>query len=407
MSNQKTSRLRRLTSAEFALGDRVPVVDVSEETSPSGETKYTTMADIGTYVASGGFVNWALPYQGYQYANGLAFDQSITPASDSQRAFGNIEAVGSSFSIFVHGYVDSGLDETVVAKRSIFGVGPTTSPTVGTQNNVAYVGITENHLFALVRNSVGAQAYIQYSNFFTTNTQRSFVAGVTKNDLDNVTLYVNGVAYASSSLTGSVENTKVVMGNGSNEKNIKCTIYDAHILNRNLSAGEVTNLFYKGIDTTETSLIASYNGNTLNGGPTQWLDAVGSNHILLPTVGAHATNPGKRFILSFPTSGTSQYLGDGTQRDVLPAKYVLTSCIVESDGKPLLSVGSNSATSSVSSSGIGSYDDNRVALVSASYGVNPVGLLALGSAHADRSIYVYFSASAAPCTFSFDGYIRN
>jgi hypothetical protein len=278
-------------------------------------------------------------------------------------------------------------------------------------SNSATIGIVDDSLYAYVEDGVGTYAYVEATNFFQTYTERAFVAGLTKGLSGMVTLFINGVAYASSSGTGllsSINNVKVVMGNGRlSINNIKCTIYDAHIFNYAVTEDLARNMFYRGVDTTDSGLIASYNSNTLNGGPTQWLDCVGSNHLLIPVSGAKATSPGKRFILSFPVSGTSQYLGDGSARDVLPAKYVITSCLVESGGKPLLSVGSSNAVAPVSASGTGSWDNNRVALVSASYGVNPIGLLALGAAHADRSIYVFFSASAAPCTFSFDGYIRN
>jgi hypothetical protein len=411
MSNQKTTQLRQLLSTGVEPGDWLPIVDVSEITAPTGETKKITAVELATYIVSGGFVDLAIPYRGWQSANGLAFDEGVSGTSDNLRCFGNIAALGNQFSVFVNGYVAS--DRLAIGtNRVLFGVGANTTPSeAGYTPHSAVIGIADNDLYAYVEDGVGTYAYIAATNFFLTYTERAFVAGLTKDLSGMVTLFINGVSYASSSGTGllnSISNSKVVMGNGClSENNVKCTIYDAHIFNTAITADLARNMFYRGVDTTDSTLVASYNSNTLNGGPTQWLDCVGSNHLLLPTTGAKATSPGKRFILSFPVSGTSQYLGDGSVRDVLPSKYVITSCLVESAGKPLLSVGSTDAVAPVSASGTGSWNNNRVALVSASYGVNPIGLLALGAAHADRSIYVFFSASAAPCTFSFDGYIRN
>jgi hypothetical protein len=126
---------------------------------------------------------------------------------------------------------------------------------------------------------------------------------------------------------------------------------------------------------------------------------------LLPRQGAEATSPTKQFGLIFFNDGTSGYLGNGTQRDVLPENYVLTDCFVYSPGAPLLSVGSSPNVAVPGDSGIYSFNNNRVPLVSASYGRNALPLLDLGIAHTDRSLYVFYSASAAPCTFSFQGYV--
>ena len=61
--------------------------------------------------------------------------------------------------------------------------------------------------------------------------------------------------------------------------------------------------------------------------------------------------------------------------------------------------------SSPGDSGVDSYNNNRVPMVSASYSRNNLPLLELGVAHKDRSLYVFFSSSAVPCTFSFEGYV--
>lgn len=411
MSNQKTTQLRPLGPTEYSPGDLIPIVDVSELTSPTGETKYTTVLALTTNIVSGGLADIEMPYQGFQYANGLAFDESVYGDSNDKRAYGSISSLGNQFSIFVRGFVASNRVSGITAYRTLFGVGGNNTPSedFAYSANSAAIIISDNDLVGYVQDGAGVWVSIPATGFFSTHAEKAFEVGLTKNTSGVVTMYINGVLYASSSAAlGSINNNTVVMGNGRlNEINTRCTIYDAHVFNGCATAATVRNMFRRGVDTTDSTLVASYNSNTLNGGPTQWLDAVRSNHILLPTVGAKATNPGKRFILSFPITGSSQYLGNGSNRNVLPDKYVLTSCLVESSGKPLLSVGSNSATAPVSASGTGSWNNNRVSLVSASYGVNPIGLLALGVGHVDRSIYVFFSASAAPCTFSFDGYIRN
>jgi hypothetical protein len=410
MSNQKTTQLRRILSTEVVPGDLIPIVDVSEITSPTGETKHIRTVDFASYVVSGGFTEVNYQYQSWQSANGLSFSE-VVPASDNERCYGRIRNLGTDYSIVVRAYVpsDCGL---YGANRVLFGVGQNTQiAEVGSSAYSAYIGISNADLIAWVEDGSSNYVPLTYAGFFGLYPERVFSAALTKNSSGLVSFYVNGILWASGSgATWSTANTHVVLGHGrSSMENIKTTIYEGHIYQSCLSGDDIRNMFYRGIDTTDATLIASYNGSNLNAGPTQWLDSVGSNHLSIPTVGAKATNPGKRFILSFPVDGTSQYLGSDpiNGRDVLPARYIITSCLVESSGKPLLSIGSTNAVAPVSASGTGSWNNNRVALVSASYGVNPVNLLSMGVAHTDKSIYVYYSASAAPCTFSFDGYIRN
>lgn len=410
MANQKTTRLRQLLSTQVSSSDWLPIVDVSEVTSPTGETKKISVSELSTYIISGGLVNIAMPYQGWDSANGLAFDDTI-PSSDNERCYGDHPALGASYTLVVRAFVPSTFS-TDAGHRVLFGmgVGNQIAESGAPSYNSAYLAIAGTDLLAVVTDGSGTVVPVTYTNFFGYNTERTFTAVLTKDALGDVSLYVNGVFYAT--LGGAAATTPsdtVVMGNGraSPHKNIQCTIYEAHVFNTVLSSDTIRNMFYRGVDATDPNLVSSYNSNTLNAGPTQWLDSISSNHILLPTEGAKATNPSKRFILSFPIDGTSQYLGNGNARDVLPAKYIITSCLVESSGKPLFSIGSSTVHAPTSASGTGSWNNNRAALVSASYGVNPIGLLVLGAAHADRTIYVHFSASAAPCTFSFDGYVRN
>ena len=196
------------------------------------------------------------------------------------------------------------------------------------------------------------------------------------------------------------------MGNGNlTLPNIDCTIYEAHVFNKSLSENEVNSIFYNGVTNSNPKLIASYTSVNLNPGPTQWLDSKGSRHILLPISGARASNPDKEFSLRFRNDGTSGYLGNGTKRDILPDNYVLTDAFMYSTGSPLLSIGSSASVAGPGDLGIYSWNNNRVPLTNAVYSRNNLGLIDLGVAHTDKSIYVFYSASAAPCTFSFEGYV--
>lgn len=403
MSNQKTSQLRLLTAASIAGGDLLPIVDSSEVTSPTGETKHTTVTDFVSYVVND---TLALKRQAIQSANGLNFVESVVPSGNNERCYGKSENLNDMFTISVSGFVPQDIVSASYGDRVFLGMG-TSNIIVGT-NNSAYIGISDYDLVAKVTDPIGNSASVVIPQFFNIYTDIVFSAALTKDISGEIILYVNGDAMISSSNAAltPLTNTVTTMGNGATGGNIKCTIYEAHTFSVPLYADDIRSMFFRGVDSTDANLVSSYNSRNLNVGPTQWLDSVGDNHLLLPINGAQASSPEKRFTLAFYASA-SGYLGDGSARDVLPGKYMLTSCIVESSGKPLLSIGSSNMTSSISSSGTGSFYDNRVALVSASYGVNPLNMLALGVGHADKSIYVYFSSSAAPCTFSFDGYVRN
>ena len=411
MSNEKTTQLRRINATQVAPGDLLPIVDVSEVTSPTGETKHITAVDFATYIVSGGFIDMSVPYRGLQYANGLSFDDGVSPSSDNERCYGTIDSLGNEFSLFVNSYVSS--DRVITSDQQVlFGVGTNTSPgeDFAYSMNSAVIGVQGNDLFAYVQDGVGTYSNISAANFFLSYSEREFVAGLTKDTSGLVTLFINGVAYASSSGTGilnPLSNTIVVMGNGRvTGKNIKCTIYDAHVFNVAVTKENVRNMFYRGVDISDISLVASYGSNNLNAGPTQWLDGSNNNHLLIPVDGAIATNPSRWFTLSFQVN-TSGYLGNGTIRPILPNKYFLTSCIVESPGAPFISIGSSDSIAPVSASGTGSWLDNRVPLTLAKYGKNPLEILPLGAAHDDTSIYFNMSGSDIPCAVFFDGYVRD
>jgi hypothetical protein len=409
MSNQKTTQLTRLLPNQVTGADIIPIVDVSAlESGPTGETKGIHAQDLSTWISNNGGVPLSASFQASQTSNGLWFDESVTPAGDPNKyCYAPFPPLGNQFSLFVRGFIPANLAHPQPGYRVIFGAGPNFDGLVN-GINAAYIGISNYDLMGYAADGSGGK-YVNIPNFFLDNPNRVFGAILTKNSAGTLELFVNGrSATTSSNAAGVVNSSYLTMGLGcgtANDYNINCTIYEAHVYNGALNSTQSMQLFYGGSNSRQPGCVASYTSENLNPGPTQWLDSVGSNHLLLPTIGAFATNPAKKFNLNFRVSNAG-YLGDGTTRNVLPEKYFLTSCIVESDFKPLVSVGSAYNIAPVSASGTGSWQDNRVPFTSASYGVNPLGLISLGVAHADRTIYVAFNGSAAPCTFSFEGYVR-
>ena len=406
MSNQKTSQLRRLSPSEVSGSDLIPLVDVTDITSPTGETKAITVDNLTQYIASGGFLEICTPLHGYQTANGLAFDQNISPITDlNLRCYGKFPTVGTQFSLMVRAFVPSTMYTDPPLSRAIFGIGE--SPTsLNSGSQAAYIGLQNDDLIGYTYDGI-TEKKIEVTDFVCDYEDKVFESVLTRDSSGSLKLYLNSILI--STLTGSatpISSSYVVMGNGhSTGYNIDCTIYEAHVFNTELTANKVKSMFYGGVKNSDTTLIASYTSPNLNPGPTQWLDSSGTNHILLPVSGAAATNPDKEFSLRFKSDGTSSYLGDVNRRDILPKNYVLTDAFVYSAGSPLLSIGSSADVAPLGSSGIDSWNNNRVPLTDAIYSRNNLQLLELGVAHADRSLYVFYSSSAAPCTFSFEGYV--
>lgn len=418
MSNQRTTQLNRLYANEVADADRIPIVDVSATGSgPTGETKGIFAKDLGTWMVDSGVLDLSIPFQASQTSNGLWFDEGVQPNDELDKyCYTPYPPLGTEFTLYVRAFVPSTIVEEDNAHRVLFGVGPSATLIAGEAES-AYIGIEWNGIgYDLIGgvNDGTNNKTARLENFFTSHSiDRVFGAALTKDSSNDVTLVANGTHVNTvSSGPVTINNSYLVMGCGQNmtHKNINCTIYEAHVFDSALDQTKLEQLFYRGSNVSQTGIISSYTPENLNPGPTQWLDSVNSYHLLLPVVGARATNPNKKFNLSFRTSA-SGFLGhpDGTlERDILPAKYILTSCVVESSFKPLICVGTSSSLAPVSASGTGSWQDNRVPYTSASYGVNPLGIVSLGAAHPLRAIYVGFgSSSEAPCTFSFEGYVRN
>jgi len=405
MSNQKISQLRELEFNKVVSGDLLPIVDRNEITSAQGETKAITAGDFVQYIISGGFLEICTPVHGFQTANGLVFDQKVTASSDlNLRCYSDFPAVGTEFSLMLRAVVPNTI-VTQSGARTLFGVG-TNPQNVVASGHSAYVGIEGVDLIGFTDDGITTKK-IPFLNFFENYTDRPFEVVLTRDVTGSLSLFLNstlvGKLYGA---TTAISSSYVVMGNGNlTLPNIDCTIYEAHVFNKSLSENEVNSIFYNGVTNSNAKLIASYTSVNLNPGPTQWLDSKGSRHLLLPISGARASNPDKEFSLRFRSDGTSGYLGNGTKRDILPDNYVLTDAFVYSTGSPLLSIGSSASVAGPGDLGIYSWNNNRVPLTNAVYSRNNLSLIDLGVAHTDKSIYVFYSASAAPCTFSFEGYV--
>lgn len=401
--NEKTTQLNKLLSGDVAPADLIPIVDVSATTSPTGETKNISTRDLAVYLVS----TISPSYSPYQTANGLSFDEAIVGNSNQLCAYSPFPSLGTSnFTLSVRAMFPSSHSVSDGSHRVIFGVGSSPSNSAQ-QSNAAYIGISGSSLIGYINDGSSNKTSV-VSDFFSSlwdkTVQITFVV-----QSRSGSFYINGVPTPSSVIsTGGVTNaiscSYVVMGQSRNTNNIACTIFEAQIWNRALNASGSIEAFFAGTK-TDSSLLASYIPMNLNPEPSQWLDVRGKYHLLLPTSGATSTNPFKEFNLRFNASG-SGYLGDGSARNVLPVNYVLTSAVVSSSAKPLLSIGSSPTAPITGSSGTGSFYNNRVSQVSASYGINTLELLSLGTAHADRTLYVNM-ASPTVCSFDFQGYIRD
>ncbi len=406
MSNEKTSKFTRLGYTEVAANDLIPLVDINGITSRTGETKAITVSSSVAFLSSGSSLEWTAPQFASQTANGLAFDQTVTPNSNPNLyCYGEFPPVIGAYSLLVRAYVPTASLVTSSVARGFIGIGQDFNDMIGGVNN-AYIAIKDYDLVAWADTAVSP---ITLPGFFTNPGSEVFHALLTVDATGSVTLYVNGIAAGSTSgATTTLAPEFIGLGNCTpNEVNIGCTIYEAAVLNDAPTRLEAKQLFYVGPKYHDPSIMAFYAGANLNPGPTQWLDCCEGHHLLLPVSGASATNPSSDFHLRFKNNGVSGYLGDGTKRTVLPENYVLTDCLVYSSGEPLLSIGSTASVAPVGGSGMYSWNNNRVPLTNAIYNRSNLSLSDFGVSHTDKSLYVFYSSSAAPCTFSLEGYIAS
>lgn len=408
MSDQKITQLRKVSAAEIATTNLLPVVDCMENTSPTGETKGVTIESLTAYVVSGGFVDILTPNHGYQSSNGLAFTSSISPSSSVDlRCYSLFPELGNQLSLGVKAQIPSNF-VTQSSQRVIFGVGQS-SGEIASLASSTYIGVENFDLIAYSRDG-SSEVKISLPDFIKSHTNSTFDAFLTLDSSGNLNFYIDGILVGTDAhtLPATISNSHISMGNGSATlPNIDCVIYEAHVFSVALLDTEIFSIFNGGVINSNINLVSSYTSRNLNPGPTQWLDSKNGNHLLLPISGAASTIPQKEFRLIFKNNDTSSYLGNGNKRDVLPDNYVLKNAFVYSAGSPLLSVGSSASAAPVGVSETGSWNNNRVALTNATCSRTVLDISALGAAHPDKTLYIYYSASAAPCTFSFDGYVSD
>lgn len=416
--NQKCTDFRRLIASEISPGDLVPIVDVDEITTPTGENKTTTTWDLAQYIAATGLVLPSLTAAAP--TNGLAFDGNYNPILDRNNfCYCQFPSIGTNdVSISTHLFLASDHPQNYNAnvERVLVGLGESVT-TVLDGDNALYLAVDGNDLVGYCKTSTMTNATrIRAVDILLQSMDKFLNVILVRTSVGNLSMWINGALiptvtdlYAES-VTGAINNSILVVGNGGeNITNVDATIYSISIFDEPVTTQErAVKMFYRGTQPDDTSLMGYWAGSQLYQKSTLWIDMSGNGHNLLLPVsgGATPTNPSKHFSLTFYASA-SGYLGNGDVRNVLPNRYVLSSCVLESPNKPLVSIGTSDVPSVLGASITGSWNDNRVSIVSASFGTNPLTLLTLGDVHNERSIYVqFYSGSDSPCTFSFEGYTR-
>lgn len=398
MSNLKTTQLNPRNADQISFNDLFPFVDVDAITSPTGETVHATLNDLAIKLSE----IISPTFSPYDVSNGLYFS-----GSNGGSAYSTFQSIGSSYTLSTRIMVESAsFDKNGV----LFGVGTNNNNSIN-GNNAFYIGIKNSDLIGYYHSSGPNSVDVTIPEFFDSYFDKTIHVTLSV-DNGSPKIYVNGVfasAVSSSSTPHSVNSSFIFMNQSfdSNQSttsnNIKYVIYDAQVWNKALTEAEAKSLFFAGPKNNDDLLIASYVANNLSAA--QWIDIKNKYHLLVPVDGAKLTEPPIDFNVRFFMT-SSGYMGDGTPRDVLPEKYVLTSAMVSSSLAPLFSIGSSDATPVSGDSGLGSFNNNRVALTSASYGINPLDLLTLGIAHSDKTLYVSMSSNV-DCSFDFRGYIRD
>ena len=392
MSNLKTTQLSSRTPDQISANDLFPFVDVDAVTSPTGETVHATLTDLSIKLSE--FINPS--FVSYDVSNGLNFSD-INGGS----AYSTFQSLGSSYTLTTRIMVPS---DGPSRNGIFFGAGTSVTNSID-GNNAFYIAVDGEDLVGYYNdggiNPVTATIFNFFDSYYDKTIHITLVS-----DNGQPKLYVNGVfasSVSSSFVPKTIASTAVFMNQSATSNNVGYTIYDAHMWNRALTDVEVAQTFFGGPKKTDSGLVASYVADNLN--QSQWLDSKNNYHLLIPLTNAFTIEPPIDFNLKFFMT-SSGYMGDGTARNVLPEKYVLTSMMVSSSQAPLLSVGSSADVAPSGASGLDSYNNNRVAIVNASYGINQLDLLTLGIAHPDRTLYVSMS-SAADCLFDVKGYILN
>ena len=408
MPNSKTTQLRKISGSLLVYGDLVPLVnDQLVETSPTGETTAVYLGNLAQYAITTAYAETCSVEDRYQKAKGLTFDQTITPSGDQNLyCYGELNNTTTQFSLVSRIF----FPETLVTQsnsRVIFGIGDSYSDLVNGQNS-AYIGTEHDDIFGYFSDGITFKKIV-FNDFLSNYKNRVVDTVLTRDSYGTLNFYINGKYIGS--LSGSatqISSSYLVMGNGTSDlSNVGCTICEAHYFSASLSQPKIKSIFESRVKNSDQYLVSSFMHENLNSGPSQWLDSKGQNHILLPISGAYSTHPTTKFKLILKNDGTSGFLGNGTQRDVLPKNYVLTDVFAYSSGFPRLSIGSTSASASYGENKIYSSINNRVEFTTLTHNRNPLTLNEFGVAHTDRSLYVYYTSSAAPTTFVFQGYVSD
>lgn len=404
--NQKTTQLNNLLQNNIVFGDLIPIVDVTATSSPTGETKHVQVGNLAIYLSD----VISPTYSPYQVSNGLWFDENVVGNSSTTTCYSPFVSLGTAsnaphnFTLSVRASFPSSHSVVTSTPRIIFGVGPSPVNSAA-QPNSAYIGQKNNDLIGSF-NDPSYTVTATIPNFFINYADKT-VHITLVNSSGYPTFYINGVAQPfiltsnvpTSSFLSGISSSYIMMTQGASTNNVACAIYDAQVWYRALNSSASLDAFFSG-PKDDSTMLASYVSDNIN--YSQWLDAKNSYHLLLPNTGSTIMSPRKEFNLRFFATA-SGYLGDGTVRPILPQNYVMTSAVVSSSAKPLLSIGSTSATPITGSCGTGSFYNNRVPWTSASYGINELTLLTTGISHPDQTIYVNM-ASASYCAFDFQGY---
>lgn len=392
MSNLKTTQLNPRNADQISFNDLFPFVDVDAITSPTGETVHATLNNLAIKLSE----IISPTFSPYDVSNGLYFS-----GSNGGSAYSTFQSIGSSYTLSTRMMVESA---SFAQNGVLFGVGTSVTNSIN-GDNAFYVGIENSDLIGYYHSSGPNSVDVTIPGFFDSYFDKTVHVTLSV-DNGSPKIYVNGVfvsAVSSSITPHSVNSSFIFLNQSATGNNIKYVVYDAQVWNKALTKAEAKSLFFAGPKNNDNFLIASYVANNLSA--TQWIDVKNKHHLLVPVNGAKPTEPPVEFNVRFFMT-SSGYMGNGTARDVLPEKYVLTSAMVSSSLAPLLSIGSSGTTPISGDSGLGSFNNNRVAWTSASYGINPLDLLTLGIAHPDKTLYVSMSSNI-DCLFDFRGYIRD
>lgn len=406
MANSKTTQLRRISGSLLVYGDLVPVVnDKLVETSPAGETTATYLGNLAQTIVNTAYIESCSNENRFRRVKGLAFDQTVYPNGDQNMyCYAELNQSIVEFSLVARAFFPESM-VTQSDARVIFGIGDTYSDIVSSQNS-AYIGVEDDDIIGYTSDGLTFKKIV-FSDFLSNYKNRVVDAALTRDSYGTLNFYINGKHIGS--LSGSatqISASYITMGNGTaGSPNIGLTMSSAHYFSGSISHSKIKSIFESRVKNSDSSLVSSYTPENLNPGPTQWLDTKGQNHLLLPLSGAFTTYPTKNFKLILKNNGTSGFLGNGSQRDILPENYVLTDAFVYSAGSPMLSVGSTPDSASYGTNKMYSSNNNRVEITNAIYKRNLLSLSEFGLSHTDRSLYVFYTSSAAPTTFVFQGYI--